>query len=202
MAAKKKDPYSTQGLNDKVAVQQALASAQYQPGEAVNNAASALEQWQASRPGAYQSQYQGQINDLLDQAMLQLCVRPAVPPVRPGLPAERPRRQHRRRGPGRRPDRRVRFQLCHKCGAAGLPAADERAEQRHPHFVQPGAGQLYQRGRFADGPDRRAEPAGRTRRTSTTASWTTITPSWNKSRTPTRAPRPRTTPSTPTTWPT
>ena len=59
MAAKKKDPYSTQGLNDKASVQQALASAQYQPGEAVNNAASALEQWQASRPGAYQSQYQG-----------------------------------------------------------------------------------------------------------------------------------------------
>ena len=52
-------------------MQQALASAQYQPGEAVNNAASALEQWQASRPGAYQSQYQGQINDLLDQAMNQ-----------------------------------------------------------------------------------------------------------------------------------
>ena len=71
MAAKKKDPYSTQGLNDKASVQQALASAQYQPGEAVNNAASALEQWQASRPGAYQSQYQGQINDLLDQAMHQ-----------------------------------------------------------------------------------------------------------------------------------
>ena len=71
MAAKKKDPYSTQGLNDKASVQQALASAQYQPGEAVNNAASALEQWQASRPGAYQSQYQGQINDLLDQAMNQ-----------------------------------------------------------------------------------------------------------------------------------
>ena len=32
MAAKKKDPYSTQGLNDKASVQQALASAQYQPG--------------------------------------------------------------------------------------------------------------------------------------------------------------------------
>ena len=75
MAAKKKDPYSTQGLNDKASVQQALASAQYQPGEAVNNAASALEQWQASRPGAYQSQYQGQINDLLDQA----CTRRSSP---------------------------------------------------------------------------------------------------------------------------
>ena len=68
MAAKKKDPYSTQGLNDKASVQQALASAQYQPGEAVNNAASALQQWQANRPAAYQSQYQGQIDSLLEQA--------------------------------------------------------------------------------------------------------------------------------------
>ena len=50
MAVKKKDPYSTQGLNDKASVQQALASAQYSPGEAVNQAASALEQWQSTRP--------------------------------------------------------------------------------------------------------------------------------------------------------
>ena len=71
MAVKKKDPYSTQGLNDKASVQQALASAQYRPGEAVNQAASALEQWQSSRPAGYQSQYQGQINSLLDQAMNQ-----------------------------------------------------------------------------------------------------------------------------------
>ena len=71
MATKKKDPYSTQGLNSKTAVQQALASAQYQPGEAVESAASALKQWQASRPDAYQSQYQGRIDSLLDQAMNQ-----------------------------------------------------------------------------------------------------------------------------------
>ena len=69
MATKKKDPYSTQGLNSKTAVQQALASAQYQPGEAVESAASDLEAWQESRPDAYQSQYQGQINSLLNQAM-------------------------------------------------------------------------------------------------------------------------------------
>ena len=68
---RKNDPYSTQGLNSKSDVQQALASAQYKPGEAVNNAASALEQWQASRPGVYQSQYQDQINSLLDKAMSQ-----------------------------------------------------------------------------------------------------------------------------------
>ena len=66
---RKKDPYSTQGLNDKASVQQALASAQYQPGASVSSAASALEQWQASRPAAYQSQYQDQINSLLDKAM-------------------------------------------------------------------------------------------------------------------------------------
>ncbi len=71
MAAKKKDPYSTQGLNDKASVQQALASAQYQPGEAVNNAASALQQWQANRPAAYQSQHQGEIDSLLNPARKQ-----------------------------------------------------------------------------------------------------------------------------------
>ena len=71
MAVKKKDPPSPQGRNDKASVQQARASAQYRPGEAVNQAASALEQWQSSRPAGYQSQYQGQINSLLDQAMNQ-----------------------------------------------------------------------------------------------------------------------------------
>ena len=70
MASKnKKDPYSTRGLNDKAAVQQALAAAEYQPGAAVSAAASDLAQLQSSRPVDYQSQYQGQIDSLLDQAM-------------------------------------------------------------------------------------------------------------------------------------
>ena len=70
MASKnKKDPYSTRGLNDKAAVQQALAAAEYQPGAAVSAAASDLAQLQSSRPADDESQYQGQIDSLLDQAM-------------------------------------------------------------------------------------------------------------------------------------
>ena len=73
MATKKKTTiqYSTSGLNSKDAVQNALAAAQYRPSETVTQAADALEQWQSSRPGAYQSQYQGQIDGLLDKALSQ-----------------------------------------------------------------------------------------------------------------------------------
>ena len=66
---RKKDAYSTEGLGDKAAVQQALASAQYKPSASVSSAASDLQAWQSSRPDAYKSQYQGQINNLLNQAM-------------------------------------------------------------------------------------------------------------------------------------
>ena len=169
MATKKKTTiqYSTSGLNSKDAVQNALAAAQYRPSETVTQAADALEQWQSSRPGAYQSQYQGADRRAAGQGAepenLQLRPRGPDPIYRqyaPELPPERPRRQHGRRGPGGRPDRGLWLQLRHQRRPAGLPAADERAEQHHPHPVQPGAGQLYQRRGSADGSAGRPEPAG------------------------------------------
>ena len=59
--------YSTEGLNSRTDVERALAGAQYTPSERVQEAGSALKQWQESRPADYQSRYQGKIDDLLDQ---------------------------------------------------------------------------------------------------------------------------------------
>ena len=51
--------YSTAGLNSRTDVERALAGAQYTPSEKVQEAGSALKQWQESRPADYQSRYQG-----------------------------------------------------------------------------------------------------------------------------------------------
>lgn len=59
--------YSTEGLNSRIDVERALAGAQYTPSERVQEAGSALKQWQESRPADYQSRYQGKIDDLLGQ---------------------------------------------------------------------------------------------------------------------------------------
>ena len=59
--------YSTAGLNSRTDVERALAGAQYTPSEKVQEAGSALKQWQESRPADYQSRYQGKIDDLLGQ---------------------------------------------------------------------------------------------------------------------------------------
>lgn len=59
--------YSTEGLNSRTDVERALAGAQYTPSERVQEAGSALKQWQESRPADYQSRYQGKIDDLLGQ---------------------------------------------------------------------------------------------------------------------------------------
>ena len=59
--------YSTEGLNSRTDVERALAGAQYTPSERVQEAESALKQWQESRPADYQSRYQGKIDDLLGQ---------------------------------------------------------------------------------------------------------------------------------------
>lgn len=77
MATKKKEEleqklpadtvYSTDGLNDREAVENALTKAQYQPSQNVQNAENALRQWQANRPAEYQSSYQNQIDNLLNQ---------------------------------------------------------------------------------------------------------------------------------------
>ena len=168
MATKKKTTiqYSTSGLNSKDAVQNALAAAQYRPSETVTQAADALEQWQSQPARGLPEPVPGADRRAAGQGAepenLQLRPRgrPHLPPVRPELPPERPRRQHRRRGPGGRPDRGLWLQLRHQRRPAGLPAADERAEQHHPHPVQPGAGQLYQRRGSADGSAGRPEPAG------------------------------------------
>ena len=42
--------YSAEGLNSRQDVENALANASYQPGQAVNDAAAALKEWQANRP--------------------------------------------------------------------------------------------------------------------------------------------------------
>ncbi len=61
--------YSTEGLDSKDEVQQALTSAQYTPSQTVTDAAAALKEWQENHPDEYQSSYQSQINSLLEQAL-------------------------------------------------------------------------------------------------------------------------------------
>ncbi len=127
--------YSTEGLNSRADVEKAMANASYRPSQQVTDAADALKQWQQNRPADYQSSYQDRINEPAGAAAgagefsVQLHPRPALPPVRAAVYPERPQRQRGRGGAGRCPDRRLRFQLCHQCGAAGLSAADRRAVQ-------------------------------------------------------------------------
>ncbi len=61
------DGYSTSGLNSRQDVENALAGAQYQPSQKVQEAEDALKQWQANRPADYESWYQNRIDSLLDQ---------------------------------------------------------------------------------------------------------------------------------------
>lgn len=61
--------YSAEGLNSRQDVENALANASYQPGQAVNDAAAALKEWQANRPKDYQSNYQDKIDSLLGQLL-------------------------------------------------------------------------------------------------------------------------------------
>lgn len=61
--------YSTQGLTNKTAVENALAGAQYTPSQSVTDAAAALKEWQDSRPADYTSAYQERIDSLLDQLL-------------------------------------------------------------------------------------------------------------------------------------
>lgn len=50
--------YSTAGLNSRKEVENALANAEYAPGQSVTNAAADLKNWQQNRPGKYESAYQ------------------------------------------------------------------------------------------------------------------------------------------------
>lgn len=62
----KKRSYSTEGLNSRQEVQNALASAGYRPSESVTAAGNALKELQENRPGDYESKYQDRINAALD----------------------------------------------------------------------------------------------------------------------------------------
>lgn len=66
MASDKKKNYSTEGLNSRQEVQDALASAGYQPSERVTEAEAALKAQQSAAPGNYQSRYQDQIDRTLN----------------------------------------------------------------------------------------------------------------------------------------
>ena len=69
MSEKKKQEYTTGGLKNRQDVEHALASAEYRPSQKVTDAASDLKQWQANRPGDYESAYQGRIEDLIGQLL-------------------------------------------------------------------------------------------------------------------------------------
>ena len=62
----KKRSYSTEGLNSRQEVQNALASAGYRPSESVTAAGNALKELQENRPGNYESKYQDRIDAALD----------------------------------------------------------------------------------------------------------------------------------------
>ena len=66
MASDKKKNYSTEGLNSRQEVQDALASAGYQPSEQVTEAEAALKAQKSAAPGDYQSRYQDQIDRTLN----------------------------------------------------------------------------------------------------------------------------------------
>lgn len=55
MASDKKKNYSTEGLNSRQKVQDALASAGYQPSEQVTEAEAALKAQQSAAPGDYRA---------------------------------------------------------------------------------------------------------------------------------------------------
>ena len=69
MSEKKKQEYTTGGLKNRQDVENALASAEYRPSQEVTDAASDLKQWQANRPGDYESAYQGRIDGLMEDLM-------------------------------------------------------------------------------------------------------------------------------------
>ena len=62
----KKRSYSTEGLNSRQEVQNALTSAGYRPSESVTAAGNALKELQENRPGDYESKYQDRIDAALD----------------------------------------------------------------------------------------------------------------------------------------
>ena len=69
MTTDEKKKYSTDGLNSRQQVEQAMAAADYRPSQEVTDAANDLKQWQEKRPGSYESAYQGRIDSLLNDLL-------------------------------------------------------------------------------------------------------------------------------------
>ena len=157
--------YSAEGLNSRADVEKAMANVSYRPGQQVTDAADALKQWQQNRPADYQSSYQDKINSLLGQLLERENFQYSYTrdPLYRQYEQLYTQNAHNASADAAAQaaasDRRLRLQLCHQCGAAGLSAADRRAGQRHPHPVQSGAGYLPERRRGA------GEPAGPAERT-------------------------------------
>ena len=61
--------YSAAGLGSRSEVQAALAGAEYKPSQSVTDAENELKQWQANRPGAYESQYRDKMDALLENLL-------------------------------------------------------------------------------------------------------------------------------------
>ena len=61
--------YSAAGRDSRSEVENALANSSYKPSQTVTDAANALKEWQANRPGDYQSSYQERIDQLLNQLL-------------------------------------------------------------------------------------------------------------------------------------
>ena len=57
------------GLDSRSEVENALANSSYKPSQTVTDAADALKEWQANRPGDYQSSYQERIDQHLNQLL-------------------------------------------------------------------------------------------------------------------------------------
>ena len=61
--------YNAAGLGSRSEVQNALAGAEYKPSQSVTDAENELKQWQANRPGAYESPYQNKMDALLENLL-------------------------------------------------------------------------------------------------------------------------------------
>ena len=89
--------YSTAGLNSSKEVENALANAEYVPGQSVTNAAADLKNWQQNRPGKYESTYQAasktsSVSCWSGTASSTAMHRTRSTPVCPAVHPERPQR--------------------------------------------------------------------------------------------------------------
>ena len=166
MSEKKKQEYTTGGLKNRKDVENALASAEYRPSQEVTDAASDLKQWQANRPGDYESAYQGRIDGLMEDLM----DRKEFSYSYGADPLYRQYAQlYTQNAQNASADAAAQAaaltggygsSYAASDGPAGIPAADRCAERGHPNAVPAGAGYLPERRRCLGGADRPAERAG------------------------------------------